>query len=142
MNRQSKFAVALSVNPDPVAAATEVATRARAALGGATPSLAVIFASPQLCADPWSLLEAIHTHLAPERLIGCTGEAIIGDGREIENAPALSLWCAVLPEIAIQTFRLGVEPSTDGDEIVGWPDAIGSSTDETQIGRASCRERV
>ena len=133
VSRQSKFAVALSVNPDPVAAATEVATRARAALGGATPSLAVIFASPKLCADPWSLLEAIHTHLAPERLIGCTGEAIIGDGREIEDAPALSLWCAVLPDIAIQTFRLGVEPSTDGDEIVGWPDAIGSSTDETPL---------
>lgn len=133
VNRLSKFAVALSVDPDPVAAATEVATRARAALDGATPSLAVLFASPQLCADPWSLLEAIHAHLAPERLIGCTGEAIIGEGREIESGPALSLWCAALPDVAVQTFRLTAEPSADGDEIVGWPDAIGSSPDETPL---------
>jgi small ligand-binding sensory domain FIST len=133
VNRMSKFAVALSVDPDPVAAATEVSLRARAALDGAAPSLAVIFASPQLCTDPWSLLETIHEHLAPERLIGCTGEAIIGEGREVERGPALSLWCASLPDVAVQTFRLAAEPSSDGDEIVGWPEAIGSSSDETPL---------
>ncbi|MDH4066313.1 MAG: hypothetical protein OEW19_18070, partial [Acidobacteriota bacterium] len=63
MDHTPKFTVALSVDADPVAAATDVATRARAALGGQAPTLAVMFVSPQLCADPWTLLDTVHTHL-------------------------------------------------------------------------------
>lgn len=133
MEQTPKFTVALSVDPDPVAAATDVATRARAALGGQAPTLAVMFVSPQLCADPWTLLDTVHTHLAPTHVIGCTAEAVIGDGREIEEGPGLSLWCAHLPDISVQTFRLTVEATTDGDAIVGWPEAFGADDDGTPL---------
>jgi len=124
VERAPNYAVALSVDPDPIAAAIEVSAVARAALGGAAPTLAVIFASPHAAQDPWSLLDAIHEHLAPEHLIGCTGETIIGDGREIEEGPALSLWCARMPDVSISTFRLVAEPVDDGYDILGWPDAL------------------
>lgn len=133
MNPSPNFAVALSVNPDPVAAGREVAEAARDALGGRAATVAVMFASPHLCADPWSLLDAVHAHLAPEHLIGCTAEAVIGDGREIEDGPALSLWCAHLPDVDITTFRLVAEPSDDGYEIVGWPDPLSDGPDGTPL---------
>lgn len=127
---QSKFAAALSVDPDPVAAATEAARNIAAQLSGAPVTLAVVFASPGLCTDPWSLLDALHGELAPEHLIGCTGEAIIGDGREIEGAPALSVWCTSLPDVAVETFRLSVQPGDGGDEIVGWPEWLADTDPE------------
>ncbi len=117
----SKFAVALSVDDDPVVAATRAAREACARLGGPGPTLTVMFVSPRLCTDPWSLLEVIHEELAPESLVGCTGEAIVGAGREVEGGPALSLWCARLPGATARTFRLSTD---DGEEIVGWPDEI------------------
>ena len=123
----STFAVALSLNPEPVAAATDAARRIKDQLAGTPVTLAVVFASPGLCTDPWSLLDALHTELAPEHLIGCMGETIIGDGREVEGAPALSLWCAVLPDVEVETFRLSVEPTDGVDEIVGWPEPVGDT---------------
>lgn len=121
---RSKFAVALSVDPDPVAAANEAARSIVAQLEGATATLAVVFATPSLCTDPWSLLETLHTELAPEHLIGCTGEAIIGDGREVESGPALSVWCASLPGIAVETFALTADVVDGVDAIAGWPDLL------------------
>lgn len=122
MSDQSQFAVALSVDPEPVAAAIEVARSITSQLRGAPVTLAVVFASPSLCTDPWSLLDTLQTELAPEHLVGCTGEAIIGNGREVEGDPALSVWCTSLPHVAVETFRLFVQPAEGGDEILGWPE--------------------
>ncbi len=131
---QSKFAVALSVDPEPVAAATEVARNIRGRLGGAPVTLAVVFASPGLCTDPWSLLDTLQTELAPEHLVGCTGEAIIGGGREVEGDPALSVWCASLADVAVETFRLSVQTIEETDEIVGWPEwLIEAGPDDTPL---------
>ena len=47
-----------------------------------------MFASPALCEQAEELLAAVHEELAPEHLIGAMGEAIVGDGREIEDGPA------------------------------------------------------
>lgn len=134
MTDLSKFAVALSLDPEPVAAATEAALRIKEQLAGTPVTLAVMFASPSLCTDPWSLLDALHTELAPEHLIGCIGESIIGDGREVEGAPALSLWCASLPDVEVETFRLWVESTDDGGEIIGWPEpSVDAAPDTTPM---------
>lgn len=124
MNGAPNFVVALSVDGDPVVAATEVADAARAGLGGATPTLAVIFVTPDLCTDPWSLLETLHERLAPEHLIGTTAESVIGLGCEVEHGPALSLWCAHLPDASVSTFRLVAEQPEDGYVVTGWPEAM------------------
>lgn len=128
---QPNFAVALSVNPDPVSAATEAARQITRQLAGTPVTLAVVFVSPGLCTDPWSLLDALHTELSPEHLIGCMGEAIIGEGREIEGTPALSLWCASLPDVGVETFRLTMASVEGGDEIVGWPERVDGADPDT-----------
>jgi small ligand-binding sensory domain FIST len=128
---QSTFAVALSVDPDPLAAAAEAAREIVRQLDGAPVSLAVVFVSPGLAADPWSLLDVLHSELAPEQLVGCTGEAIIGGGREVESSPALSVWCAHLPDVQIETFRLSLETTDAGDAIIGWPEFVPADDDVT-----------
>ena len=83
-----------------------------------------MFASPGLCEEAEELLAAVHAELAPEHLIGAMGEAIVGDGREIEDGPALAVWAARLPGVEVIPFRLVARPLGEGMGVLGWPDAI------------------
>ena len=131
---RAQFGVGLSQHADPVEAAREACAAVRAGLGeGAAPTLLVMFASPGLCERAEDLLAAIHAELAPEHLLGAMGEAIVGDGREIEDGPALSVWAARLPEVEVIPFRLVARPLGEGMGVLGWPDAI-SDTAATGIG--------
>lgn len=118
------FGAGLSRADDPAAAAREACAPVVAALGGAPPTLAVVFASPALCEDAEALLAAVRAELSPEHLIGGMGEAIVGEGREIEEGPALSVWAAVLPGVEVVPFRLVARPLGEGMGVLGWPDAI------------------
>jgi small ligand-binding sensory domain FIST len=70
------------------------------------------------------LAEEVQQRTAAECILGCTGEAIIGGPREIEDAPALSLWLAHLPGATIQPMHLQYEPTPEGPALVGWPDTL------------------
>ena len=60
------------------------------------PDLAMLFASPEHTELP-ELVEAVWRRSAASVLIGCTGQGVVGGGREIEGAPALSLLNLALP---------------------------------------------
>mgnify|MGYP002780504542 FL=1 len=120
----ARFGVGLSMARDVREAAAEAGAAAAEGLGGAPATLAVVFASPGLCAEGTALLDAVHRVLEPGDLIGCMGEAILGAGREIEDAPALAVWAAHLPGAEIIPFRLVARPLGEGLGILGWPDAI------------------
>src|SRR5690606_17240797 len=91
---------------------------------GVRPTLVVMFASPDLCEDAEALLAAVDRELAPEHLIGAMGEAIVGQGREVEHGTALAVWGAHLPDIEVIPFRLVARPLGEGLGVLGWPDAI------------------
>ena len=81
--------------------------------------LAVVFASPSLAKELAPLLADVPA----ATLVGCSGAGIIGDAREIEDRPAVSVTAAELPGVACTAFR--VEPGTipgDGDS---WRAQIG-----------------
>lgn len=125
MGREPQFGIGLSRDADPVAAAAEACAAARAMLGGSDrPTLVVMFASPDLCAEADRLLATVHEALAPEHLIGSMGEAIIAEGLEIEEGPALVVWAARLPGVELIPFRLVARPLGEGMGVLGWPDAI------------------
>lgn len=125
MTDASTFAAGLSRAADVETAAAEACAAVRAGLGpGVRPTLVVMFASPDLCEDAEALLAAVDRELAPENLIGAMGEAIVGQGREIEDGPALSVWGARLPDIEVIPFRLVARPLGEGLGVLGWPDAI------------------
>jgi small ligand-binding sensory domain FIST len=119
--RRVCFGTGLSIHSDPERAAAEAADGVRAGLGADPPTLVVAFASPELTDRSEALLAAIDRRLAPAALVGCSGEAIIGEGREVEEGPALSLWAARLPGARITPFHLSAETTEEGLGVAGWP---------------------
>ncbi|HEU4729763.1 MAG TPA: FIST N-terminal domain-containing protein [Kofleriaceae bacterium] len=81
--------------------------------------LAVVFASPSRARDLVSRLNDVPA----ATLIGCSGAGIIGDAREIEDRPAVSVTAAELPGVTCTAFR--VEPDAMPADADAWRALIG-----------------
>jgi len=101
-----RFSAVVSRDTDAVQAGRDLGQATRRALGEGPADLAFLFFSPHYAEQSTDLTAAVRRELAPNLLVGCTGEGIIGGTEEIESAPAISLWAARLPG--------------------GWPDELGS----------------
>lgn len=122
------FAAALSTAADLAAAVEEVCARLGGAVGG-VPDLAVVFFSPQHAPGADLIARTLRERFGPRCLLGCVGESIIGNDREIEGGPALSLWLGRWARpITLESFHLTLERTPDGPSLLGWPDAL-STTD-------------
>ena len=95
--------------------------------------LLVIFASTHFQTQLEEITECLQTQLSPRHLIGSTGESIVCDATEIETSPAISLWCASLPETQIASMRLTFERTPDGGTFIGWPESLGREWDEDAV---------
>jgi small ligand-binding sensory domain FIST len=118
------FAAALSTRSDTSQAVAEVCDRVAQQLAGA-PDLAMLFFSPHHAGRAGPLGEGVRQRLSPRHLLGCGGEAIVGNDREIEEEPALSLWAARWNrQVRLTPFHLGIEQTPDGFSLMGWPDEL------------------
>jgi len=90
------YASALSQHPLAAHAVGEVVGRVLEELGPA-PEVAVLFVSAAHTGVIEDIASAVRQLLAPGVLIGCTAGTVVGDGREIEDAPAVALWAGRLP---------------------------------------------
>jgi len=94
----------------------EAATVAMAEGGPA--DLVLVFASMHH-ADALGRIAAEIRRLGLGRhVLGCTGESIVGEDREVEGAAALSLWSVGLPGARLEPIRLAFG---DG-QFAGWPE--------------------
>ena len=109
----SRISVASSLDE----AIAEACSGARSELDGVEPDLVVTFASPQFGSGLTHLPERLSEQFGGAVVLGCTGGGIIGDGREIEDAAAISISTASLPDVDITPLRLGTTP----DE---WPSHV------------------
>jgi small ligand-binding sensory domain FIST len=89
------FASALSEHPDPAEATGEVAGAVLERLGP-EPDLAVLFCSAQHVAAVGEIARTVRRVMRPGVLVGATGSAVLGDAREVEDAPGVSLWAGRL----------------------------------------------
>jgi small ligand-binding sensory domain FIST len=118
------YAAALSTTRDTVRAVDEVCDQALSQLQE-TPDLALIFFSPHHLESAPVLAETLQKRLTARCLLGCSGEAIVGNDLEIETTPALSLWLARWTAgVDLQSFHLVAEQTPDGFSLLGWPDAL------------------
>lgn len=119
------FACSLSTRPDTAAAAQEAADQALAQLGGA-PQLAFLFHSTHHAANADQLVAQLRQRLPADCvLLGCTGESIVGNDREIEESPALTLWLARWSAaVQLEPFHLSLEKTVDGYSLIGYPDGL------------------
>jgi small ligand-binding sensory domain FIST len=123
------FTAALSTGVQTAGAVAEVCSRAEADLGGA-PDLALLFFTPDHSGAAHDTVAAVQQRLAPRCLLGCVAEGVIGNEREVEQGPALSLWAARWAgRVSMDPFHLVLERTADGPSLFGWPDplALGAS---------------
>jgi len=121
------FAAALSTNPESSKALEEVCEKARARLQG-VPDLALLFFSPHHAPSAPRLAASAQKRLEARCVLGCPGESIIGNGQEIENNPAMSLWLGRWSAgVKLSPFHLVMEETSDGYSLLGWPDDLAAA---------------
>ncbi len=118
------FAAALSTIEATLQAIEEVCEQGRARLAGSV-DLAVLFFSTHHVRAADVLAGTVQERLAPRCLLGCVAESVIGDDREIEQSPAMSLWISRWARpVMMEPFHLVLERTADGPSLFGWPDEL------------------
>ncbi len=118
------FAAAVSTAPATSEALDAVCRPTLEQLGG-RPDLALLFFSPHHLAAAELLAASAQQQLGARCLVGCVGESIIGNDREVEDAAAVSLWLARWPgTVELTPFQLALEETPDGFTLLGWPDTL------------------
>jgi small ligand-binding sensory domain FIST len=117
MSERARPAAATSTLPDTRAAAEEAAERVRDGLGDAPADVAFVFLSAEHAPRAEEAAVAIADILRPGALAGATGQAVIGTGRELEGAPALSLLATSLPDGRARVHHLSVRDTGDGPAV-------------------------
>jgi small ligand-binding sensory domain FIST len=118
-----RCASALSTHSKWDEALQESASTALAQLGQA-PDLALLFFSPHHAPSAKQIATQAAALLQTSNILGCTGEAIAGTGREVEEEPALALWLAHLPGAKLTPMHLKFERTAEGGALNGWPDSL------------------
>jgi small ligand-binding sensory domain FIST len=118
-----RFASALSTSEKTADAIDEACTRAAEELG-ARPDLAFVFFSAHHSPQAETISSELMQRLSPGCLLGCSGESIVGNDREIEGDPALTLWLAALPGVSLRPLELEFARTPDGGTLLGWPEDL------------------
>src|SRR5207253_11333191 len=83
------FSSALSTAPETEAAVAECLALVQ---WQGPVDLAMVFFAPAHRDAARSIAESVSEALKPRCLLGCQGETVVGNDREVERGPALSLW--------------------------------------------------
>ena len=107
-----------------------VGDQIEAELNGVEPNLMMVFATPHHKSDFSSLSKRIEDRFSQATVVGCSGGGVIGNGRELEDSPGLSVTAAHLPDVEIIPFHVGsVEVEALGAKPKRWEERIGLSPD-------------
>jgi small ligand-binding sensory domain FIST len=109
----------LSTGPDPRVAAIEAGTQARAALGGASADVALLFCAGSHLAAPEATIEGVEEALAAPTLVGCGAGGVLGDRREIESGTAVAVWAAALDGGTATAFHAEAIETPEGVGVTG-----------------------
>jgi small ligand-binding sensory domain FIST len=118
--------VAHTQESNPALASQSVSQQVHQALSDGECHLAFVFFSPHFSSKIQSMIEIIHETLRPQTLIGCMGEGVIGNEKEIESLPGLALWGARNVQMDVVPFRLTANTNGEGPSLEGWPAGLQS----------------
>lgn len=108
-----RFASSLSTHPTTANATGEVIGQVIEQVGR-HPDLAVLFVTRPHAGALEDAADAVSRLLEPTVLIGCAAESVVGNQREVEQAPAVSLWAGLTGPIT--PVRLWAELDADGPD--------------------------
>lgn len=122
-----RFAAAISEHPLTTHATGEVVGQVLEAVGPG-PDLALVFATAAHGGAMEDIARTVRATLGPGVLIGCTAESVVGPGREVEEAPAVSLWAGhVGPVVPVRLEAVEAHPD-EGLVLAGMPDPLPPGT--------------
>ena len=130
MNQGIQWSNALSTHPSLEAALSEVIDRAGQDLRG-DPDLGLLFVSSAFASEYSRVMPLLRQKIEIPYLLGCGGGGIIGRDalggvQEVEEAAAISLSLARLPEVTIEPFWVQDEDLPDPDSSPqAWMDCLG-----------------
>ncbi len=101
-----RFSCSTSDNETPEEAVAEVVDDARLATDGKIDGV-FVFLTAHYREAAEEILERLWLELDPQALIGCSGEGVIGDDREIERAPGIAVLSMHLPDVRLHPFHIG-----------------------------------
>jgi small ligand-binding sensory domain FIST len=101
-----KWASALSEQAPLSSSIAECAGSVRQQLDNLAPDLAVVFASFHFQEEFDEVPDLVRDKLGPSLILGCSGGGIIGNGKEVEQQPAVSITAASLPDVTLSAFHL------------------------------------
>ena len=97
---------ALSTARSTTAAFQQVLEKLDAGLAGETADLCLVFSSMHHADELARLAASLREQGNARHVLGCTGESMVGEDREVEGSPALAVWSITLPGVAIRPLRL------------------------------------
>jgi small ligand-binding sensory domain FIST len=109
-----RFSEALSMEGDANSAANEVSVAAIRGSSGEAFDLGFLFFTSHHAEAAREAAVAIRERTGVRHLIGCSGESIIGGGREVEREPAMALWLGSMPGVRLRPFRIECRETPDG----------------------------
>lgn len=83
----------------------QIRERLDEALGDSTADLTLVFGSRHHVDKLGELSRAFLEQGRSRHVLGCVGEAIIGEDQEVEGRPALAVWSIVAPGLEVQPIR-------------------------------------
>ncbi|MBL8023413.1 MAG: FIST C-terminal domain-containing protein [Elusimicrobia bacterium] len=111
-----KWASALSAESRLETAVKEAALSVKKQLDGAVPDFMALFVSRNF-ADRYEEAGALLADRLPGRVVmGTSAAGLIGEGKELESKPGVSLTAAVLPDVKVHAFSIQEEDLPDLDD--------------------------
>lgn len=101
-----KWSSAISDETNHKVATQEVLSALSARFGPEPPDLAILFASAHFSSSFEDVVALVRQAYPSTLLAGCSGAGIIGDAKEVEGRPAVSLTLARLPDVRLVSVHL------------------------------------
>jgi small ligand-binding sensory domain FIST len=122
-----RFAAAISEHPLTAHATGEVVGQVLEALGPG-PDLALVFVTAAHGGALEDVARTIRATLGPGTLVGCTAESVVGPAREVEEAPAVSLWAGNVGPVTPVRLDAVAAGGDEGLVLTGMPDPLPPGT--------------
>lgn len=106
MSSPMVFASALATKRNLEQATQTLARNIRRQMNGRSIDALFVFFSPDFAKDAVILSKKLRQALHPTLLLGCMAEAVIGEYKEIEGKPAISVLAASLPGVTLTPIQL------------------------------------
>lgn len=104
--------------------------QALAQTGGFPPNVAILFASGAYVEHYPEMLRQVQRETGASALIGCSGQGIIGTGKELEEVPALALLTLALPGAILRPVRFTQVMIETCDSPGEWRERLGVQLDD------------